>query len=55
MTTMVRLTIDLPAATPLQHLQRLAEQANGRLFRRPDGTFVVRPIEPTQQTKKRHG
>jgi len=49
MTTMVRVTIDLPAATPLRELQRLAEQNNGKLFRRPDGTFVVRPQPEAQR------
>jgi len=48
MTVMVRLTIDLPASTRLEALQKLAEQAQGRLFRRPDGTFVVRPVQPQQ-------
>jgi hypothetical protein len=49
MTTMVRVVIDLPACTNLSALQKLADEAQGKLFRRPDGTFVVRSTNPADR------
>jgi hypothetical protein len=43
---MVRVTLDLPAATQLAALQKLATDQGCQLFRREDGTFVMRPVGP---------
>lgn len=44
---MVRVTLDLPAATQLVALQQLANSQGCQLFRREDGTFVMRPLGPS--------
>lgn len=53
MTAMVRLVIDVPADTRLVALHRIAEETGGRLYRRADGTFLIRTSNPTAQPAPR--
>jgi len=43
-TRMTRISLDIPAAIPILALHRLAEQHGCKVYRRPDGSFVLRPV-----------
>jgi len=43
-TRMTRIRLDMPAAIPILALHRLAEQHGCKVYRRPDGTYLLRPV-----------
>ena len=48
MTSMVRITLDIPTKFPAEKLGKLAADYGCRIYRRTDGTYLFRPSNPTK-------
>jgi len=57
MTSMVRITLDIPTKFPAEKLGKLAADYGCRIYRRTDGTYLFRPSNPAQSpvTERRDG